>query len=57
MTNLHKRALLLKTAALTAVAAAALVGCGKKDETATAPAVAPSAVAAAPAGPLKMAFL
>ena len=57
MTNLHKRALLLKTAALTAVAAAALVGCGKKDEAATAPAVAPSAVAAAPAGPLKMAFL
>ena len=57
MTNLHKRALLLKTAALTAVAAAALVGCGKKDEAATAPAVAPPAVAAAPAGPLKMAFL
>ena len=57
MTNLHKRALLLKTAALTAVAAAALVGCGKKDEAVTAPAAAPAATAAAPAGPLKMAFL
>ncbi len=55
MTNLHKRAALLKVAALTAVAAAALVGCGKKDE--VAPAAAPAPAAAAPAAPLKMAFL
>ena len=57
MTNLHKRASLIKVAALTAVAAAALVGCGKKEEAAPAPA--PAATAAAPASgkPLKMAFL
>ena len=57
MTNLHKRTSLFKVAALTAVAAAALVGCGKKDEAAPAAAPAPAAVAATPAGPLKMAFL
>ena len=59
MTNLHKRASLFKVAALGAVAAAALAGCGKKDEAvpAAAPAPAPAAAAAAPAGPLKMAFM
>lgn len=54
MTDLQKRSL-LKIAALTAVAAAALVGCGKKEE----PAPAPAPVAAAPAAkpePLKIAF-
>ena len=57
MTDLHKRTL-LKVAALSAVAAAALVGCGKKEEP-TAPAAAPAPVAAAPAPaaePLKIAF-
>jgi hypothetical protein len=44
MTDLQKRSL-LKLAALTAVASAALVGCGKKEE----PAPAPAPVAAAPA--------
>ena len=54
MTDMQKRSL-LKLAALTAVAAAALVGCGKKEE---APAPAPAASAAAPAKaePLKIAF-
>ena len=60
MTDLNKRAL-IKMAALTAVAAAALVGCGKKEEAkpAAAPAAAPAAsAAAAPAKkePLKIAF-
>ncbi len=57
MTDLQKRTL-LKLAALSAVAAAALVGCGKKEEPAPAPAVAPAPVAAAPAKvePLKVAF-
>jgi simple sugar transport system substrate-binding protein len=57
MTDVQKRSL-LKLAALTAVAAAALVGCGKKEE-AAAPAAAPaSAAAPAPAKPepLKIAF-
>ncbi|MBP9785687.1 MAG: BMP family ABC transporter substrate-binding protein, partial [Giesbergeria sp.] len=57
MTDLHKRTL-LKVAALSAVAAAALVGCGKKEEP-PAPAAAPAPVAAAPAPaaePLKIAF-
>ncbi len=56
MTDVQKRSL-LKLAALTAVAAAALVGCGKKEE-APAPAAAPAASAAAPAKPepLKIAF-
>jgi simple sugar transport system substrate-binding protein len=60
MTDLQKRSL-LKAAALTAVASAALVGCGKKEEPAPAPAPAPvaSAPASAPAPkpePLKIAF-
>ncbi|MDH4479002.1 MAG: BMP family ABC transporter substrate-binding protein [Rhodoferax sp.] len=56
MTDVQKRSL-LKLAALTAVAAATLVGCGKKEE-AAAPAAAPAASAAAPAKPepLKIAF-
>ena len=56
MTDLHKRTL-LKVAALTAVASAALVGCGKKEEPAPAPAPAPVASAPAPKpAPLKIAF-
>lgn len=57
MTDLHKRSL-LKLAALSAVAAAALMGCGKKEEAApAAPAAAPAAAApAAKAEPLKIAF-
>lgn len=56
MTDSHKRAL-LKMAALTAVASAALVGCGKKEEQAPAPVPAPAASAPAPkAEPLKVAF-
>jgi basic membrane protein A len=58
MTDLQKRSL-LKIAALTAVASAALVGCGKKEEPAPAPAPAPVASAPAPAPkpePLKVAF-
>ncbi len=57
MTDLHKRSL-LQLAALTAVASAALVGCGKKEEPAPA-AAAPAAAASAPAAkpePLKIAF-
>jgi basic membrane protein A and related proteins len=55
MTDLHK--LTFKIAALTAVASAALVGCGKKEEPAPAPAPAPVASAPAPAPePLKIAF-
>jgi basic membrane protein A len=58
MTDLQKRSL-LKIAALTAIASAALVGCGKKEE--SAPLVAPATVASAPApapkpAPLKIAF-
>ena len=52
MTDVQKRAL-LKLAAITTVAAAALVGCGKKEE-AAAPAAAPAV--AAKAEPLKIAF-
>ncbi len=56
MTDLQKRSL-LKAAALTAVAAATLVGCGKKEEPAPAPAPAPAATAPAPKPePLKIAF-
>ena len=60
MTDLKKRSL-LKLAALTAVASAALVGCGKKEEPAPTPAPAPAPVASAPAPapkpePLKIAF-
>ena len=55
MTDFNKRSL-IKVAALTAVASAALVGCGKKEE-APAPTAAPAA-APAPAAPeaLKIAF-
>jgi basic membrane protein A and related proteins len=58
MTDLQKRSL-LKIAALTAVASAALVGCGKKEEPAPAPAPAPTPVVEAPAPkvePLKIGF-
>ncbi|WP_210547075.1 BMP family ABC transporter substrate-binding protein [Rhodoferax sp. PAMC 29310] len=58
MTDLQKRSL-LKIAALTAVASAALVGCGKKEEPAPAPAPAPVPVVEAPAPkvePLKIGF-
>ena len=57
MTDFQKRAL-LKIAALTAVASAALVGCGKKEEpVAATPAPAPVASAPAPKPePLKIAF-
>jgi basic membrane protein A and related proteins len=52
MTDLQKRSL-MKVAALTVVASAALIGCGKKEE----PAPAPAATAPAPkAEPLKIAF-
>lgn len=55
MTDMQKRSL-LKIAALTAVAGAALVGCGKKEEPVAA-APAPAASAPAPkAEPLKIAF-
>lgn len=57
MTNLHKRASLLKAAALTAVAAAALMGCGKKEDAAPAPVAAPAAEAPAKAAPLKISFV
>lgn len=59
MNDLNKRSL-LKLAAVTAVASAALIGCGKKEEAAApaaAPAApAPSAAAPAPAAPLNIAF-
>ena len=58
MTDLQKRSW-LKIAALTAVASAALVGCGKKEEPKPVPAPAPVAAAPAPAPkpePLKIAF-
>jgi basic membrane protein A len=57
MTDFQKRTL-LKMAALTAVASAALVGCGKKEEPVAAPVV-PAPVASAPAPkpePLNIAF-
>ncbi len=57
MTHLHKRASLLKVAALTALAAAALIGCGKKEEAAPAPTPAPTAAEPAKAAPLKIAFM
>ena len=58
MTDLQKRSL-LKATALSAVAAAMLVACGKKEEPAAAPAPAPAPAAEAPAPkpePLKIAF-
>jgi basic membrane protein A and related proteins len=59
MTDLNKRSL-LKLAALTAVASAALIGCGKKEEAPApapaAPAPAPAAAAPGSAAPLNIAF-
>lgn len=56
MTDLQKRNW-MKLAALTAVAGATLVGCGKKEEPAPAPAPVPAASAPAPKPePLKIAF-
>jgi basic membrane protein A len=55
MTDPQKRAL-LKLAALSAIASAALMGCGKKEEAMPAPAPAPVAAAPAKAPPLKIAF-
>ena len=56
MTDLQKRSL-FKVAALSALAAAAMVGCGKNEEPAPAPAPAPAAEAPAPKPePLKIAF-
>jgi len=59
MTDLHKRSL-FKLAALSAVAATALVGCGKKEEPAPAAPAAPAPAAEAPApakpAPLKIGF-
>jgi len=56
MTELNKRSL-LKLAAFSAVASAALVGCGKKEDApaAVVPAT-PASTAAAPAAPLNIAF-
>jgi simple sugar transport system substrate-binding protein len=54
MTDFQKRAL-LKVAAMTTIAAAALVGCGKKEEAKPA-AAAPAAAAPTKAEPLKVAF-
>ncbi|MBG6070389.1 MULTISPECIES: BMP family ABC transporter substrate-binding protein [unclassified Polaromonas] len=55
MTDLQKRSL-LKLAALSAVAAAALMGCGKKEAAAPVPAPVPVAATPAKAEPLKVAF-
>ncbi|WP_367065340.1 BMP family ABC transporter substrate-binding protein [Oryzisolibacter sp. LB2S] len=56
MTDLHKRSL-FKLAALTAVTATALLGCGKKEEPApAASAPAPAEAPAAKPAPLKVAF-
>jgi basic membrane protein A and related proteins len=59
MNDMNKR-FLLKLAAVSAVASAALIGCGKKEEAPApapaAPAPAPSAAAPAPAAPLNVAF-
>ena len=56
MLDLKKRSL-LKLAAVSAVAAAALMGCGKKEEAAPAPAAAPTAAAPAKPEPLKVAYV
>ncbi|HOZ67089.1 MAG TPA: BMP family ABC transporter substrate-binding protein [Burkholderiaceae bacterium] len=55
MTDIQKRTM-IKMAALTAIAAAALVGCGKKEEAKPAAAAPAAAPAAAKAAPLKVAF-
>jgi basic membrane protein A and related proteins len=52
----HPKRSLLKVAALSALASAALIGCGKKEEAAPAPAPAAAAPAPAKAEPLKVAF-
>jgi basic membrane protein A and related proteins len=59
MIDLKKRSLVQAATLMSAVAAAALVGCGKKEEPAPAPAPAPAATAPAPApkpAALKIAF-
>ena len=55
MTDLQKRSL-LKLAALSAVVATALAGCGKKEVSAPAPVPAPTAAAPVKPEPLKIAF-
>ena len=55
MTDLSKRSL-MKLAALTAVASAALIGCGKKEEAPSAPAPAAAVAEAPKTEPLKIAF-
>ena len=55
MTDFQKRTL-LKVTAMTTIAAAALVGCGKKEEAKPAAAAAPAAAAPAKPEPLKVAF-
>lgn len=55
MTDMHKRSL-MKVAALSAIAAAALVGCGKSEEPKKDAAPAAAASAPAKAEPLKIAF-
>ena len=55
MTDLHKRSL-IKLAVLSAIASAALIGCGKKEEPAPAPAPAPVAAVPVKPDPLKIAF-
>ena len=52
-----KKRSLLKLAALSAVAAAALMGCGKKEAATPAPAAAPTAATPAKPEPLKVAFV
>lgn len=55
MTDLKKRSM-FQAAAITALAATALVGCGKKEEAAPAPAASAASAAAAKPEPLKIAF-
>lgn len=55
MTDLNKRSL-MKAVALSAVAGAVLIGCGKKEEAAAPAAPAPAPAAAAKPEPLKIAF-
>lgn len=55
MTDLNKRSL-IKAAALSALASAALMGCGKKDEAPAPAAPAPAAAEAPKTEPLKVAF-
>ena len=53
----ERKRVLLKAAALSALAIAALAGCGKKEEPAPAPAPAASAAAAPKPEPMKVAFV